>query len=308
MRARKAHHEGALQHAEHASTELLALDPEHPEALHLLGAVRFQQGRLGDAEPLMRRSIEHRPVPLALANYAAVLTGPGGSTTRSRVDEALAINPVHQRVLFQRAGLLGQLARYDACMVYDRLLELTPGFADGYVKRSDTLRALGRRDEALADCDRSIALAGRSFEAMRGRGLALRELGRFRDAVDSMATRSRRRPAAPKCCSCAVSRISICTIPSARSRISMRRSRRFPTFIDAIFNSSIALEQLERHDEALVRCDRVLAIDPRHARALANAATRPATWNAIAMRPTAMRVRSTWNRAAPACCATTRAR
>ena len=50
----------------------------------------------------------------------------------------------------------------------------------------------------------------------------------------------------------------------------MRRSRRFPTFIDAIFNSSIALEQLERHDEALVRCDRVLAIDPRHARALAN--------------------------------------
>ena len=66
-------------------TELLALDPEHPEALHLLGAVRFQQGRLGDAEPLMRRSIEHRPVPLALANYAAVLTGAGGSTTRSRV-------------------------------------------------------------------------------------------------------------------------------------------------------------------------------------------------------------------------------
>ena len=93
---------------------MLALDPEHPEALHLLGAVRFQQGRLGDAEPLMRRSIEHRPVPLALANYAAVLTGAGREhDALARLDEALAISPVHQRVLFQRAGLLGQLARYE---------------------------------------------------------------------------------------------------------------------------------------------------------------------------------------------------
>ncbi|WP_455733427.1 tetratricopeptide repeat protein [Burkholderia stabilis] len=77
VRARKAHHEGALQHAENAYAELLAIDPEHPEALHLLGAVRFQQGRLDDAEPLMRRSVERQPVPLALANYSAVLAGLG---------------------------------------------------------------------------------------------------------------------------------------------------------------------------------------------------------------------------------------
>ena len=86
---------------------MLALDPEHPEALHLLGAVRFQQGRLGDAEPLMRRSIEHRPVPLALANYAAVLTAGREHDALARLDEALAINPVHQRVLFQRAACSG---------------------------------------------------------------------------------------------------------------------------------------------------------------------------------------------------------
>ncbi|POM17940.1 hypothetical protein CSX04_06242 [Burkholderia cepacia] len=68
-------------------------------------------------------------MPLALANYSAVLAGLGREhDALARLDEALAINPLHQRVLFQRAGLLAQLARYDeACAVYDRLLELRPG-------------------------------------------------------------------------------------------------------------------------------------------------------------------------------------
>ncbi|QVN21361.1 tetratricopeptide repeat protein [Burkholderia pyrrocinia] len=272
LRARRAHHEGALQHAENAYAELLTLDPEHPEALHLLGAVRFQQGRLDDAEPLMRRSVERQPVPLALANYAAVLAGLGRAhDALARLDEALAINPVHQRVLFQRAGLLAQLARHDdARTVYDRLLELTPGFADGYVRRSDMLRALGRHDEALADCDRSITLAGRSFDAMRGRGLALRALGRFRDAVDSYGHALAQMPGSAEVLFLrGVAYLDLHDPERALADFNAA-SATSPTFVDAIFNSSIALEQLGRHDEALGRCDRVLAIDPCHARALAN--------------------------------------
>lgn len=272
VRARKAHHEGALQHAENAYAELLALDPEHPEALHLLGAVRFQQGRLDDAEPLMRRSVERQPVPLALANYSAVLAGLGREhDALARLDEALAINPVHQRVLFQRAGLLAQLARYDeACAVYDRLLELTPGFADGYVKRSDMLRALGRFDGALADCDRAIALAGRTFDAMRARGLALRELGRFRDAADSYGHALALRPGSTDALFLrGVAYLDLHDPEHALADFNAAIAAS-PTFVDAIFNSSIALEQLGRHDEALMRCDRALALDPRHARSLAN--------------------------------------
>ncbi|WP_419689174.1 tetratricopeptide repeat protein [Burkholderia theae] len=272
VRARKAHHEGALQHAENAYAELLALDPEHPEALHLLGAVRFQQGRLDDAEPLMRRSVERQPVPLALANYSAVLAGLGREhDALARLDEALAINPVHQRVLFQRAGLLAQLARYDeARAVYDRLLELTPGFADGYVKRSDMLRALGRFEDALADCDRAIALAGRTFDAMRGRGLALRELGRYRDAADSYGHALALRPGSADALFLrGVAYLDLHDPEHALADFNAAIAAS-PAFIDAIFNSSVALEQLGRHDEALMRCDRAIAIDPRHARALAN--------------------------------------
>ncbi|RQR52842.1 hypothetical protein DIE21_11970 [Burkholderia sp. Bp9140] len=272
VRARNAHRDGALQHAERAYAELLALDPDHPEALHLLGAVRFQQGRLDDAEPLMRRSVERQPVPLALANYSAVLAGLGREhDALARLDEALAINPAHQRALFQRAGLLAQLARCDeACAAYDRLLELAPGFADGYVKRGDMLRALGRHDDALADCDRAISLAGRTFDAMRGRGLALRELGRFRDAADSYGHALAQTPGSADVLFLrGVAYLDLHDPERALADFNAAIAAS-PTFVDAIFNSSVALEQLGRHDEALVRCDRVLAIEPRHARALAN--------------------------------------
>ncbi|KVN21083.1 MULTISPECIES: tetratricopeptide repeat protein [unclassified Burkholderia] len=271
-RARNAHREGALQHAEKAYAELLALDPDHPEALHLLGAVRFQQGRLDDAEPLMRRSVEHRPAPLALANYSAVLAGLGRACDAlARLDEALAINPAHPRALYQRAGLLAQLARHDdARAAYDRLLERTPGFADGYVKRSDTLRALGRFDAALADCDRAVALAGRTFDAMRARGLALRALGRFGDAADSYGHALALTPGSADVLFLrGVAYLDLHEPERALADFNAAIAAS-PGFVDAIFNSSIALDQLGRHDDALARCERALAIEPRHAHALAN--------------------------------------
>lgn len=270
-RARAAHRDGALQQAEHAYTALLAADPDHPEALHLLGALRFQQGRLDDAEPLMRRSIERQPAVLALANYSAVLAGLGRThDALARLDDALAINPTHARALFQRAGLLAELGRHDEGRIaYDRLLALTPGFADGYVKRSDMQRALGHHAAALADCDRAIALAGRTFDAMRARGLALRELGRYRDAADSYDHALALAPGSADVLFLrGVVHLDLHDPERALTDFNAAIATK-PTFVDALVNSAIALEQLGRHDEALLRCDRALALEPRHACALA---------------------------------------
>ncbi|KDB08112.1 glycosyl transferase family 9 [Burkholderia sp. lig30] len=271
-RARVAHHDGALQQAEKAYAELLELDPDHPEALHLLGALRFQQGRLEDAEPLMRRSIERQPVPLSLANYSAVLAGLGREQDAlARLNEALSINPTHPRALFQRAGLLAQLGRHDdACANYDALLRQAPGFADGYVRRAESHRALARLDDALADCDRALALAGRTFDALRARGLVLRDLGRYIDAVDSYGHALSITPGSADVLFLrGVAHLDLHEPERALADFNTAIAAS-PAFVDALFNSSIALELLGRHDEALVRCDRVLAIDPHHVRSLAN--------------------------------------
>ncbi|WEY41297.1 tetratricopeptide repeat protein [Paraburkholderia sp. SUR17] len=272
LRARKAHHEGALDQAASAYGDLLALAPDHPEALHLLGALRFQQGQLNEAEDLMRRSIARQPVPLALANYAAVLVGLGREQEAlTRLDEALAIHPAHQRSLFQRAGLLAQLGRYDEALAsYDRLLELSPAFADGFVKRSTTLRVLGRLDEALAGCNRALAIVGRSFDASRERGLVLRALGRFREASESYGHALAVMPGNVEAMFLrGVAFLDLGEPENALADFNAAIAAN-PGFVDAIYNSSVALEQLERHEEAIDRCDRVLAIQPDHAKALAN--------------------------------------
>ncbi|WP_070107066.1 tetratricopeptide repeat protein [Burkholderia plantarii] len=270
-RARRAHHEGALQQAEQAYQELLALDAGHPEALHLLGAVRFQQGRLDEAEPLMRRSVERRPVALALANYSAVLAGLGREAEAlSRLDEALALQPGHQRALFQRAGLLARFGRHDAaCENYDRLLEQVPNFADGYVRRGEARQALGRLEEALRDCDRALQLAGRTFDAQRARGLVLRSLGRFRDAVDSYGHALALAPGHVE--TLFLRGVAWLDLQEPARALADFNSAvaAHPGFVDALFNSTIALGQLGRHAEVLARCDRVLELDPRHALALA---------------------------------------
>jgi tetratricopeptide (TPR) repeat protein len=272
LRARKLHQEGALDQAVKAYDQLLALDPEHVEGLHMLGAARFQQGRFEEAEALMRLSIGRKPAPLSLANYAAVLASLGRHDEAvNRLDDALAINPAHQRTLFQRANLLSQLGRHQEALAgYDRLLELNPTFTEGLLKRSETLRVLGRFDDALVSANRALTSAGLSFDVCRERGLVLRSLGRHRDAADCYGHALSVKPDSAEVLFLrGVAYLDQNTDDLALADFNAAIAIS-PDFADAIFNSSVALERLGRHTETISRCDRLLAFNPRHAAALAN--------------------------------------
>ena len=63
---------------------------------------------------------------------------------------------------------------------YERAIELKPDYAEAYNNRGNTLRALKRREEALAGFDRALPPAPDYPEALNNRGNALVELGRTR--------------------------------------------------------------------------------------------------------------------------------
>jgi Flp pilus assembly protein TadD len=56
-----AHQAGSFQQAEAAYRHVLAAEPDHPQALHLLGVLFHQTGRSGPAEQLIRRSLALAP-------------------------------------------------------------------------------------------------------------------------------------------------------------------------------------------------------------------------------------------------------
>jgi tetratricopeptide (TPR) repeat protein len=271
-RARASHERGALVDAERGYQDALGVDPDHAEALHLLGVVRFQQGRMDEADALMRRSIECMPSALALTNHASVLTSLGQrDEALACLDAALHINASHPRALLLRAGMLADLERHvDAATAYDRLLEKVTPPIDALCRQSGVLLLLGRHAEALASCDRALAIDGRSFEALRQRGHALRGLSRFEEAIESYGRALAIVPGnAEVLLMLGMALVEIDRLEPAlavfNDAIAMQ-----PDLVDALYNSSVALERLGRYEQALARCERVLSLDARHAGALAN--------------------------------------
>ena len=80
-------------------------------------------------------------------------------------------------VIAARRGDPGHCAEYAT-----RALALAPANAEVLANRGAALRQLGRYDEALADYDRALAIAPGSAEAHNNRGVTLAALARWREA------------------------------------------------------------------------------------------------------------------------------
>jgi tetratricopeptide (TPR) repeat protein len=272
QRARTSHERGALDDAERGYREVLALEPEHAQALHLLGVLHFQHGRMDEADAAMSRSIELAPSALALANHASVLVSLGRrDDALARLDAALGINPAHLRALLLRGGVLGELGRHDEAVVaYDRLLEFAPTLVDALCRRAGALRALQRYEEALASCERALTVDGKAFDAHRQRGHVLRDMGRLDDALESYAHALAVMPnSAEVLLMQGLTLAGLGRLEQALASLNEAIAGR-PDFVDAIYNSAVMLERLNRFGDALARCNRVLAIDAGHVGALAN--------------------------------------
>src|SRR5436190_17769953 len=75
--AGRALQEGRLQQAEMLCLQILAQQPQHAEALHLLGAIAYQVGQTGAAVGLLRQ---------------AVAAEPGAGVYRGNLAEALRVS------------------------------------------------------------------------------------------------------------------------------------------------------------------------------------------------------------------------
>jgi len=146
------HERGQLAEAKEIYAQIIALDPEQPDALHLLGVALVQSGQVEPGARLIQRSLElNAAQPVAITNLGNALRA------MQRHDEALGN--------------------------YERSIRLQPQYALAHLGRSTVLADLGRYEEALASLDRAVQLNPALFEAHYQRGHVLRQLGRFEDAL-----------------------------------------------------------------------------------------------------------------------------
>ena len=211
---------GKLVKARSVFHGVLAAEPGHFDALHLLGVIAARAGQPAEADKLISQALAIKPAEAAAyanrglarqatASYEAALADfdraialkPGEAETyycRGNVlldlkrysaaatsyDRAIALRPDHAAAHCNHGSALKMLGRLEAALAsFDRAIAIRPDYADACCNRANTLLSLGHHAEALAGYDRAIAINPRHVESHGNRGNALQHLGRYDEAL-----------------------------------------------------------------------------------------------------------------------------
>jgi protein O-GlcNAc transferase len=217
--------------AEEVYRRILTVEPDHAEALHQFGVLRFRAGDQPAAEASLRRVIALSPKHIAAhVNLGRMLRSSG------KLDEAIvvfraalaidrfvvpaliglgdallaigkageAIEPARravglepddaeaQNVLGAALQAVGQPAAALECL--DRAVARAPANGTAHYNRGVTLQALGRTTDALAAYRRAVAEAPDLSEAHNNLGMLLNEIGDYRAALEQLRNAAERVP------------------------------------------------------------------------------------------------------------------
>jgi tetratricopeptide (TPR) repeat protein len=270
----QAHQAGRLPAAKAVYEKVLASEPDHADANHLLGVLAHQMGRAEIAVRLISKAIRRNPF---VAGYHVHL----GYALHElgRLDEAIAsyqealridpsFAPAHMNLgnaQAQQTDLDGAIASYrkaltinpnladahmnlgtalvqqdhldDAVASYRKALAINPNLADAHSNLGNALTRLGRLDEAIASCQEALRIDPNFTQAHMNLGNALAQRkGQLDDAVTSY-----------------------------RNALAIN-----PNLADAHSNLGNALTRLGRLDEAIASYQEALRIDPSFAQAHMN--------------------------------------
>lgn len=149
------HQAGQFAKAEPMYRNILATEPDNFDALHLLGVLACQTGRLDESLELLSETIrKHRS---------------------------------HPSVFISLGNTLTSLGRYnEAAEYYQQALELEPDNAGTHYNLGNVLHFLDRNDEAVACYQKALTIKADFIEVHNHLGNALRKLGRLKEAEASL--------------------------------------------------------------------------------------------------------------------------
>ena len=157
------HQQGNFPEAQVIYEQVLLMQPNHFDALQLLGVLFVQVKKYS-------QSVEF-------------------------LSKALEINPNHAGAYSNRGIALKELKRFDEALAsYNQALKINPDYAEAYYNRGTILQEFKLLDEALASYNQAIAVNPDYAEAYYNRGVIFQELKRFNEALNGYAQAIRINP------------------------------------------------------------------------------------------------------------------
>ena len=184
--AMRLHMAGRIQQAEAIYGQVLAADPGHADANHLMGGLAHQKGDLDEAEALMSRAIAAAPhEPLYHFNLGNVYQG------LARLDDAAAsyrravtLNPGYAEALNNLGLVLVLRGNFNGAVAsFNEALAVRPDWAEVQASCGDTLYQLGLMDAAVASYRKALAGLPDHGVIHSNLGSALVELRQYQGAA-----------------------------------------------------------------------------------------------------------------------------
>lgn len=256
---------GRISRAEDLCQQIIRIDPNHPDALHLLGVIARRAGKYGMAVELINRAIRAKPSDPAYHNDLApayrALNRPEEAIASYR--QATAIKPDYAEAYNDMGNILKDLDRPDEALAsyckaigikpkfaeahfnlgnalkdrgklveavdsYQKSIAIKPGFAEAYCNLAVALDGLGKADAAIANCRKALALKPDFAEAHNNLGGLLKDKNKLDEAI-----------------------------PCFRKALAIK-----PDYADAYNNLGDALKNRGKLQEAIACCQRALSLEP----------------------------------------------
>src|SRR5471030_1972166 len=172
---------GELAQAAALYLQIIEAEPDHADALHMLGVYALQSGDLQAALDLIGRAVALLPqAATPLLNLGTVHKQLGQHDAALRcIAQALALEPRHATALNNYGSVLLAMRRHgDALPWFERALAIAADDADAWNNLGNALLELRRHEEALLCLDRALQLQPQHVHALFHRGNALQFLNR----------------------------------------------------------------------------------------------------------------------------------
>lgn len=180
------HQQGNFAGAGQCYMQLLAENPDHADALHLLGVIAYQQKDYAQAEQRITLALKIKPGEAGYqVNLASVYKDSGRlADAQALLRSVLAAQPNHAHALYNLGCLLVDQKRHaEALPCFDAALTAQNAHIGAQIGSATSLGALGRDAEAEAAFTAIVAAHGNSFEAYNNWGVYYKNRGRLQEAA-----------------------------------------------------------------------------------------------------------------------------
>jgi tetratricopeptide (TPR) repeat protein len=302
--ALRHHQSGQLEQAARIYQSILDQQPDHADALHLLGVVALQQGNPPRAVELIGRAIAVNPsvaafhcnlaeayralgeldraagccqlalrlqpdYPEAANNLGLILQAQGKNQAAiAQFREALRLGPnapmVHNN-LGNALRLEGEKAQALAC--FRQAVQLGPNLAEAHSNLGQLLLELHQLKEAAFHCGEAVRVGPNFPDARNNLGNVLREQGKLQDAKSCYAEALRLNP------DLAMTYSNMGQALQEEGKLDdavawyQQGLKLAPDSARIHCNLASALEEQENHEEAAARYEMALQLDPGYAEA-----------------------------------------